>query len=183
MLFKFLKSNSPKLKTLVAIFFALLCIFFLQPHAYASSPLINKLQIPGLLLKSAQAFTNYQKHNAQKLEARITEAVCLKDMTPLPLPSQTEIFPYLEHEKIIAPLSKEQAYAMFVKFYMNFCINLRINQEACWADPTCGQSLCRNYHQPSQKNTNATSLTEQNGQAGSLEEVYDINARDLIAIP
>ena len=69
------------------------------------------------------------------------------------LGAQEEVFPYIERAKITEFTDKEQAYAVFIKFYLDFCINKRIEQEACVANNACKQELCADYNQATPNNS------------------------------
>ena len=180
----FSQSSLPNCKLAPLIFFVLLVAIFFQTPAFASSTIFNKLALPAIFFKSQQAFSNYSQAEAQKILAKIDQAVCLNDNTPLSLPAQDEVFPYLERAKIMDTPAKEQGYAIFIKFYLDFCITKRIDQEACMANSACSQKLCADYATPNhEKALETRDAATPKGAAGNLEEVYDLNARDLIAIP
>ena len=184
MLLPFYKLSSFAYKLFSAIFFTLLVAIFFQTPAFASSTIFNKLALPAIFFKSQQAFSNYSQAEAQKIFAKIDQAVCLNDNTPLSLPTQDEVFPYLERAKIMDTPAKEQGYAIFIKFYLDFCINKRIDQETCMNDSACSQKLCADYAKPNlEKELDTPDTATPKGATGNLEEVYDLNARDLIAIP
>ena len=183
----FLNSSKPILcspKLPFTIFFVLLLLSFLHTSALASATLLNKLQLPAIFFKSEQTFANYYQAEEQNILSKIDRAVCSNDNTPLPLPTQDEIFPYLERAGMNNTFAKEQGYTVFIKFYLDFCIKRRVAQELCLTEAACQEKLCDSYRQAAHKNAEgATQGTKPAESANSLEEVYDINARDLIAIP
>ena len=175
------------LKIFATIFFTLLLVALFQTSVLAADTIFSKLQLPAIFFKSEQAFTSYLQAEEQKILAKINHAVCINDNTPLPLPTQEEVFPYIERAKITEFTDKEQAYAIFIKFYLDFCINKRIEQEACVANNACKQELCAGDSQATPNNmehqADPATSANQTESSRNLEEVYDINARDLIAIP
>ena len=184
MFLHFFKPGMFALKIFATIFFTLLFVALFQTSVLAADTIFSKLQLPAIFFKSEQAFTSYLQAEEQKFLAKINQAVCINDNTPLPLPTQEEVFPYIERAKITEFTDKEQAYAIFIKFYLDFCIKRRVAQELCLTEAACQEKLCDSYRQAAHKNAEgATQGTKPAESANSLEEVYDINARDLIAIP
>lgn len=138
-----------------------------------STPLPEIVQIPGVFSKSCKAFSKYLEDNRHELSVKMEQTVCSQSNTPLPLPERelTEI--YLLESGLDGNFALEQGHSMFAMQYVAFCIDLREQQEQCMKDSDCNQTLC----QDNSPDKNAS------GEGGSLEDIYDVNAKDLIAIP
>ncbi len=166
-----------------------------------TSPVFGQELCPSAAYNSAvPAFNLFLEEQEDILKLQIKSAVCAGENQPASMPAKDDILSFFERSGTLPDTAQAQveAYSCFGRLFITRVIELRVDMENCFAMDNCVNKLCADLKIDRQNKTeqSRSSATAPNpGSAQSLSvsptvsgvadmrEVYDRNAKDLMAIP
>lgn len=170
---------------LFLIFCCGFCITYMPLPASAQSPASQKaICEPKIEAQVRLAFALFWLDKESGFRSQTSQAVCSGTNGAVPMPSQEAVNSLLG----FAPGAKDsratECYNCFGHLFIAKSLELGVEAEACLANDDCRKDVCRDQAAQNQANQAVQGNSGPKDSSGqSLEDVYDINARDLMAIP
>ena len=146
----------------------------------------------------APALRHFFSERGEALKTQVRAGICSGVANPVPMPDQAEFRTWLQSANGGNPVeSKEDVlYSCFGRMFIAEIIDLRAEMEVCLGDATCARELCpdlqvekpgsRTASQPVQSSNGEGDNAGNGAKPGggqNLADIYDQNAKDLMAIP
>ena len=136
------------------------------------------------------AFERFLDERGDALKLQIKTGVCTGADKPVALPNEADILNWLNSsnnpagggESDRASGDRSEFYSCFGRMFIAKIIEIRTEMETCLADSDCAGKLC-SEQQPAGPGSEKGSGSGQKGLGGNMADIYDQNARDLMAIP
>ena len=150
------------------------CLVFSLPAWAEGEFSSTNLCAPILKARINLSFSRFWFEHEDEFRSKIGRAVCSGENGVLPMPPEEKINSLLGLDPSSQAEEAVQCRTCFGRLFIAKALEARKEMEKCLDDAACRQGLCLDP----QKGSGSGSGAER-----SLEDVYDMNARDLMAIP
>ena len=151
----------------------LACPAFSLPARAEGDVVSANLCAPIIKAKIILSFSRFWLEHENEFRSHLGRVVCLGENEALPMPPEEKISSLLGFDPSSQDEEAVRCRTCFGRLFIAKALEVRKEMEKCMGSAACRQNLC---------------LEPQDGSGGngaerSLEDVYDVNARDLMAIP
>lgn len=162
-------------------------IFFMSfSYAYPQTSSNDVLCTPKIEAQVRLAFSLFWYENEAYIRAKIGQTVCSGSNGAAPMPAREVVNSLLGFSPSARDERATECYNCFGRMFIARSLDVRDEMELCLDKADCRKGLCPDQpgtDQTSPANAQTTVDEAPAGRPRALHDVYDDNARDLMAIP
>ena len=152
----------------------LACPAFSLPARAEGDVVSANLCAPMIKARIILSFSRFWFEHENEFRSQIGRVVCSGENEALPMPPEEKISSLLGFDPSSQDEEAVRCRTCFGRLFIAKALEVKREMEKCLDSAACRQNLC-----PEPQNGSGGA----NGAERSLEDVYDVNARDLMAIP